>query len=219
MYSTREVQQMLGVSRETWKRRYNEILEYLGLYWDYDIVPKGRSNSFEVKEEYAPLEPLPRKTKSIEMKQFYKEETDKIVKYNPWNSGANIARQIIAKENKYEHKEGTATNYVRPVLKEGYVVSEDRKWMRLDYGRFKYEELSEEQVEYLKGLFTKYLGKVDIADILASEEAGYISKEMAYSQIKGNYNMAMEEFVDRYGFRPIKIGKYEAREGAFSCHE
>ena len=209
MYTTKEVQQKLNVSRDTWKRRYEEILEYLRLYWDYDIMPKGRSNVFVVNEEYAPLEALPRKTKSLEMKEFYKEETDKIVQVNPWNSGANIARQIISKDNKYDHKEGTATNYVRPILKEEYTVSEDRKWMRLEYSTFRYVELSEEEAEYLKELFTKHLGKASIADIIASEEAGYISKEIAYGKIKGSYNDAMEEFMERYGFRPIKIGKYE----------
>ena len=208
-YSNKDVQEKLGVSPVTWKRRYDEILEYLRLYWDYELIQEGRSNVFVVNEEFAPLEKLPRKTKSVEMKEFYREQTDRIVQVNPWNSGANIARQIISKDNKYDHKEGTATNYVRPILKEEDTVSEDRKWMRLEYSTFRYVELSEEEVEYLKELFTKHLGKASIADIIASEEAGYISKEAAYGKIKGSYNDAMEEFMERYGFRPIKIGKYE----------
>ena len=53
MFSTAEVQKMLKISRDTWKKRYDDILEYLSLYWDYEIITKGRSNYFHVKEEYA----------------------------------------------------------------------------------------------------------------------------------------------------------------------
>jgi hypothetical protein len=61
---------------------------------------------------------LPRKTALKEIKAFYSEKTDDLININPWNTGANIARQIIAKDNRYDHKEGTAANYVRPILKE-----------------------------------------------------------------------------------------------------
>lgn len=220
MFSTAEVQKMLKISRDTWKKRYDDILEYLSLYWDYEIITKGRSNYFNVKEEYGELEPLPRKTKTKEIKEFYKEETDKIVKYNPWNSGSNIARQIIATENKYDHVEGTAANYVRPVLKEGYMV-EEKKWMKLNYTTFQYEELSQEEETYLQELFVKHLGKKDntkeIAKVIGDLKAGLISKEEGIEKIADRgYNQAMEEFKNNYGFRPTRVGKYETRVGSFS---
>lgn len=60
-------------------------------------------------------------------------------------------------------------------------------------------------------MFNKYMGKRDIelVDIIAAQEAGYCTKEEAFDRVKGWYNGAMNAFVERFGYRPIKVGKYE----------
>ena len=67
-YTTQELCQLLKISRDTLKRRREEILDYVSLFWDYEIITEGRTNYFVVKEEYSTLAPLPRKTKTKEMK-------------------------------------------------------------------------------------------------------------------------------------------------------
>lgn len=211
-YSTKEVQDKLQISKDTWKRRREEILEYLKGFWVYEIVTEGRCNCFVVYNETEDLKPLPRKTALKEIKAFYSEKTDDLINNNPWNTGANIARQIIAKDNRYDHKEGTAANYVRPILKEEYTITEHKEWHKPNYITFVYEPLEEEEKEYLNELFKKYMHRLSsesIIEAIAAEDAGYCTKEEAYDQIKGTYNQVMNEFKEKYGYRPIKIGKYE----------
>ena len=42
-YTTKEVQNLLGISKETWKRRKEEILLYLSFFWKYSVREEGRS--------------------------------------------------------------------------------------------------------------------------------------------------------------------------------
>ena len=212
-YTTKEVQDLLQISKDTWKRRKEEILEYLEKYWEYEVKQEGRRNIFIVQEEYSELQPLPRKSKTEEMEKFYAGETDNIIQHNPWNTGANIAREITATNNKYNHAEGTAANYVRPILKADYIIAEAKEWRKPNYSTFVYEEMSSEELEYLSYVFEKYLSQKNIIDTLAEEDAGYISKDVAYSCLKGMYNKAMDDFKQRYGYRPYKVGKYEKKCG------
>lgn len=207
-YNTKEVQNLLGISKDTWKRRYEEIQEYLKLYWDYQTQEEGRCNYYIIIEEYGELQPLPRKKKSQEIKEFYAEETEHIIQYKPRNTGANIAREIVDKNNKYSHAEGTAANYIRPILKEDYKLSDKKDWCYINYENHTYEPLADEQLKFLKELFQQYMGEDSIADIIAEQEAGYKTKEEAYNNIKGFYDDAMEAFKNRYGFRPYKVGEY-----------
>ena len=88
---------------------------------------------------------MPRKGKGKEIKEYYTDETDKIVERNPWNTGSNIAREIVSKKNKYNHAEGTAANYVRPILKNNYNISLEKEWRKPNYETFVYEVLTDEE--------------------------------------------------------------------------
>ena len=212
-YTTQELCQLLKISRDTLKRRREEILDYVALFWDYEIITEGRTNYFVVKEEYSTLAPLPRKTKTKEMKEFYSEKTHKIIKKKPWNSGSNIAREICATDNVFDHSEKTARDYVRPVLKNDFEIADDKQWMRINYVSFSYEPLSDEEISYLKEMFKKYIGRdaETIADIISEQRSGYLSKEEAYDKINNTYDAAMDKFMEKYGFRPIKVAKYELK--------
>lgn len=213
-YSTQELCQLLHISRDTLKRRKTEVLDYLSLFWDFEVITEGRANYYVVKEEYSELIPMPRKTKAKEIKQFYSDETHRIIDKKPWNSGTNIAREICATRNVFEHSEKTASDYVRPVLKGDYEIADEKRWMRINYLTFSYEPLSEEEVNYLKMLFKKYIGRDAevIADIISEQRNGYLSKEEAYDKINNTYDAAIDKFMERYGFRPIKVAKYELKK-------
>ena len=210
IYTTKEFQQALKITKHTWENRKIELLEHIKLYIDYEIVKLPHNAiGYKILEQYEEYEPLPRKSRVEEIKKFYTKETDNILQHNPWNTGANIAREITATNNKYNHAEGTAANYVRPILKSEYIVVEAKEWRKPNYSTFVYEEMNVEELEYLDYVFEKYLSQKNIIDTLAEEDAGYISKDVAYSCIKGMYNKAMDDFKQRYGYRPYKVGKYE----------
>ena len=205
-YTTKEVQNLLGISKETWKRRKEEILLYLSFFWKYSVREEGRSICYIIEEEYGELAPLPRKSKTKEIQAFYANEADHILTYKPRNTGTNIAREIEHCNNKYEHATGTIANYIRPYLKKNYTV-DNRQWCEIDYENFTYNPISDIQLKFLKDQFKKYLTSENIADAIADQEAGYTTKEEAYDCLKGYYTDALNAFKDEYGFRPYKAGE------------
>lgn len=207
-YSLTELKEVLGISKRQWEERKEELLNYLKFFFDYELKPKGRGYCFNIKEQYTEYKPLPRKTRLEEITNFYEQEVEHILIYKPRNTGSNLAREITHKNNKYNHASGTAENYIRPFLKKNYSVS-NKEWCYIDYVNFSYEPLNEEQLKYLKEQFEKYLNSNNIADTIAEQEAGYISKEKAYEQMRSKYNTAINSFKKKYGFRPYKAGELQ----------
>lgn len=95
---------------------------------------------------------MPKNVITEKVDKFYTKETHKIIEEQDWNTGSNVARKIIKKENRFNHTLDTAARYVRPILKRDYTKSLDVKWMRLDTKTDMYIELTEEQYEYLQQL-------------------------------------------------------------------
>ena len=175
------------------------------LFFNYEITLKGRSYQFHIKEQYSEYEDFPKKKDVKAIKAFYEAETDHILQYKPLNTGANVAREIEAKNNKYNHKDGTIANYIRPYIKARYEIN-DKVWCKVNYDLYCYEPIDEQELKYLNSLFNKYLSSTSTADIISEVEAGYINKEEGYNRLKGHYNDAMKEFKEHYGFRPYKAG-------------
>ena len=71
MYSLPELRKVLNIPEKQWERRKQELLEYLKLFFDYDYSYKGRVYMFNIKEQYAEYEPMPRKTQFKEIYNFY----------------------------------------------------------------------------------------------------------------------------------------------------
>lgn len=205
-YNLTELKTVLKISKRQWEDRKEELLEYLKLFFDYEITMNGRGYNIVIKQQYSDYEPLPRKTKIPEIIKFYEDEVDHILQYKPRNTGSNLAREIVNHNNKHNHKEGTAANYIRPHLKKNYTVS-DKEWCEIDYLNCQYNPITSEQLKYLNKLFEKYLNSKEVANVIADAESGYISKEEAYNNLKGNYNNAMDAFYQEYGFRPYKAGE------------
>lgn len=212
IYNLEQLKSTLHISKRVWEERKEELLEWMKFYFDYEITLKGRTYQFHIREQYQEWRPLPKKSKVPEIKAFYEGETDHILQYKPRNTGANIAREISCYNNKYEHAKGTMANYIRPYLKTNYII-DDRQWCEIDYQNCIYKPIPEDQINFLKKQFNKYLSSADTADIISDIEAGYTSKEEGYEKLHKNYNNAMLAFYDKYGFRPYKAG--QLRKKAF----
>lgn len=198
---------LLKIPKNQAERKLNELLDWLNIFFDYDFIRRqGMPHIITIKEQYCEYESLPRKSKVPEMRAFYESEADHILQYKPRNTGANIAREINTYNNKYEHAEGTIANYIRPYLKANYSIS-DKEWCYIDYEAYTYNIINAEQLKYLKAQFEKYLSSSTTADIIADVEAGYITKDEGYNNLKRHYNDAINAFRDKYGFRPYKAGE------------
>lgn len=154
-YTLAEFKEILHITKWQWEEKKEDLLEYLKLFFNYEITRVGRGYCVEVFEQYAEYESMPRKSKTKEMSEYYYECTREEVKAQPWNTGSNIARNIIAKDkNIYEHAEGTIGHYVRPIVKENFTSpNSNTQWMKLAEDKLSYEPLTEEELDYLQHLF------------------------------------------------------------------
>ena len=219
-YSLRELLEILHITRDSWKKRRQEYLDWFNCFFDYEITTQGKNTIFTIKEIFGDYEPLPRKKKSIEVKEYYKQETSKIVKQEPTNTGSNIARNIVAASNKYDHKEGTASVYVRSILKEGYKV-DGKVWCKRTPDGLHYEPIEEEHLQYLNECITKQFKDDKVqeyaVEMYTDYEAGLISKNdfnEAMGFMTGTaFTSAMDRFILKYHYRPVKIPVWV--EGAF----
>ena len=219
-YSTQAFRDILGVSTKIWNTRREDVLEHAATFFDYEIICEGRNKYYIIKEIFGDYEPLPRKKKSIEVKEYYKQETSKIVKQEPTNTGSNIARNIVAASNKYDHKEGTASVYVRSILKEGYKV-DGKVWCKRTPDGLHYEPIEEEHLQYLNECITKQFKDDKVqeyaVEMYTDYEAGLISKKdfnEAMGFMTGTaFTSAMDRFILKYHYRPVKIPVWV--EGAF----
>ena len=212
-YTLTELKNTLNISKRQWDERKDEVLEHMKFFFDYEIKLKGRTYCFNIKEQYAEYEPLPRKGDREAAMQFYAKEVDHILLYKPRNTGANLAREITFFNNQYNHQDVTAANYIRPYLKENYTVH-DKEWCRINYDTFSYDVITPEQLKFLNAQFSHYLNSESVANVIADIEAGYQSKEEGYACLKNNYDKAMAAFKQEYGFRPYKAG--ELKRGAWT---
>lgn len=175
-YTLSQFKNILKITERQWKYRHDELLDYLKLFFDYDITTSGRGYKITIRKQYAEYEPFPRKTKMPEIKDFYKKETEEIINYKPRNTGSNIAREIVRKNNCYQHQETTAANYVRPILKQDYTIV-DKDWCEINYDTCKYTPITNEQYIFLLEQFDKFFTPVRMANLLGEVESGYIDKD------------------------------------------
>lgn len=218
-YSLTELRQVLSISKKQWETRKDDLLEHLKIYFDYNVVVKNnRYTYFTIYEQFAEYEPLPKKKDKAEMIAFYKEQVEAEVQEQKWNTGSNIARNIEAKgHNKYEHKTGTMTGYICPIIREDYIsIGTQSQWMRAADDRLSYVPLTEEQNEYLSSLWGV---DKESASIMADYKAGYITKRWAKEALfeaqDTRYCTVMAKFKKKYNFIPIHVKDLQSGRSAF----
>ncbi len=213
-YSLAELKRELGISKRAWDSRREEILEYLGDFFDYKIVQIKNSKFFIASEIYAEYQPLPRVRNKEEIQQFYKEKTEEIVEVQPINTGSNIARMVTSNDNKYNHAEVTATRYIRPIINEEYDKT-NIDWYRLDKDHNMYHPLTEEQIEFIHECYANEATKNPEE---ALKHTGYLIQQFRDREISKQdfadlsieilltkYEFVMKKFKAKYGFRPMLV--------------
>ena len=186
------------------------VLEYLKLFFDYEIQMRGRSYIFIIKVQYSEYESMFGKNKAEQIQAFYIKKTDEILNYKSRSTGTNTAREIEQTDNKYNHATGTMENYIRLYLKANYYV-DDKQQCEINYQNCSYDVISEEQLKYLDKQFEKYLSSRKIANLIADKEAGYLTKEEFCLRLDDRYLEALMQFKKKYGFRFYKAGELRER--------
>ena len=223
VYNITALKKILGISERAWRERKEEILEHFKNFFDYEIRKEGRNINFYLKTQYIEYEPL-RKKKDIEkIKAHYEQEIREIIAVKPYNTSANMGRNIVAMgHNLYEHQAETVSGYLRPMVKEKFTPPIPTKaWMKSTPNHLDYEPLTEEELTFLYGLFERNSHESRVkrqVELFAEYRSGYIDetelKSELFNDTARTYESLMSEFKRKFGFRPQLIKKLE--EGAWA---
>ena len=209
-YTITDMLKEFNISKQTWTRRKQDILEHLHIFYDfkyYQPDKNGQAATIIFTYQYAEYEPLPRKSKKKEVEHFYSVNTHQIIDEYPLNTGSNVARIIRYNNNKYKHAQSTAERYVRPILNSDYSPGE-RVWCKLINNI--YTPLVQEELDYLKKCFNSqneiiYSLFEEIADYEGLEENDNNNFLKIFSKAKSAYEKAMLLFISEYDFRPLRV--------------
>ena len=216
-YSLKDLKKILNISDYQWKKRKEDLIQHLMLYFDLDIVISDNSNyTFIIYQQYDEYEPLPRKGHNEKRRAYYKDITHEILEKEPYNSGSNIARVTVRDKKQYEQDSWrTVANHAREIMKEDYDKTEEHIWGFIDESMpAGYSLLTNEQVKYLNNLFAD--GAVDKtkseAHIYSQKQQGIISEQQAEKQLSKNnsnyYSSIFKNFKQKFGRMPISIPKW-----------
>lgn len=212
-YSLKELQKQLGFSTYSWKNRKEDLLAWLQLFYDYDLlISKDHNYTFIIYEQFAEYEPLPRSNKvSTEKRAYYAIKTKEELKRQPYNTGTNIARNTKDKKEEMNTDSiDTITRYCCNILKEDY-IKDDAKWHYLDDNKLNYIPLNEEELGYLKSLFKQDSDrKLEYeAEIYSQQQQKIITQRQAKDKLnnfnKNYYMNIFSTFRDKYHHWPLSV--------------
>lgn len=219
-FKKQELLKMIEVSEYQWRKRRNEVLANLDDCCVYEIHSGGVNNNliFIIKEVFGDFTPLTGKnqqSREEKLRDYEKFTLEELPKH-PLNSIANLARNAVEDKQlkqKYAHKERTAMNYIRPVMKSDKVSAKQKYWARLEGNS--YIPLDKEEEQFLRQCFQENMYIREEYELMAMYENGDVEKEQIkealFNKVKGSYDNAMNKFIEEYGFRPIKVTYWEVK--------
>lgn len=223
VYNITALKKILGISERAWRERKEEILEHFKNFFDYEIRKEGRNINFYLKTQYLEYEPLQKKKDIEKIKAHYEQEIREIIAVKPYNTSANMGRNIVAMgHNLYEHQPETVSGYLRPMVKEKFSPPIPAKaWMKSTSDHLDYEPLTEEELAFLYELFERNSHEARVkrqVELFAEYRSGYIDeaelKSELFNDTARTYESLMSEFKRKFGFRPQLIKKLQ--EGAWA---
>lgn len=225
-YSSKNIaEELFHVTPNTFSKNRQQYLQHLSQYYIFEEKGKKIILLKELKPFETRMEK--RKDNQVRKQEQYREATHKVISEQPLNTGSNVARimchNVLSPAYHYKHTEDTAARYIRPILKNDFVKKMSR-WCSIDYASGQYIPLEKEQLDYLMQLFK---GEVDnceeckvlslqMMDIAADADAGNISKEEMKEKTADTvwkmYNIKMNQFKKKFGFRPYKTPYWIEKE-------
>lgn len=204
---------MLNISKYTFERRKDELLNWLGDFFDFEIQD-GKPSYIVIKEQYSEYLPLPKR--SIKTREMRVHDYEAFVKANltkDWSceSKAHMSRRAIEAfgENKYDHKyeKAVTRRYTGPAMEKYGEHTEEKFWA----WHVTYEQITDkETLEDWRTILRKH--KVSSEHISA---AFYVDQEQGNHDkiglLENYYKNAIDEFVEKYGDFPVYVSKWKLR--------
>ena len=225
-YSTKEMQEFFGVSKDTWKKQKNKLLENFGYYYTYKVEYSGRNINYHILEQLGDYQPPLRK--GAKRDETYENGIIQVIKEDNIQTAANVARRLSKEDaavKAFNHTSGTMYEYTRVRMRNmfGTRVNEggskgmitEKVWCRADIDNNCYIPLSQEMIEKFYELLDRSydVRKQDEAEICNDYLCGLITRDEMYERIGERtieaFKGARDCFKEKYGFYPIKVSVYE----------
>lgn len=204
---------MLNISDSSFRKRKDELLDWLGDFFDFEIQD-GKPSYIVIKEQYLEYKPLPKRSDRTREMRVHDYET--FVKENltkDWSceSKAHMSRKAIEAfgENKYDHKYERAVTqrYTGPAMEKHGEHTKEKYWA----WHATYEQITEKEIlEDWREILRKH--RVSTEHISA---AFYVDQEQGNHNkidlLENYYRCALAEFVEKYGDFPVYVSKWRLR--------
>ena len=225
-YSTKEMQEFFGVSKDNWKKQKNKLLENFGNYYEYEVERRGRNDYYHVLKQLGDYQPIQRK--SSKRDKTYEQGIIRVIEDDNIQTAANVARRLGKEDaavQSFNHSAGTIYEYTRTRMRNmfGVKVNEGgsqgmitgKVWCRLDQDNNCYIPLSEESIQKFYAIYSlsQEARKDYELEVFSDYQNGLITREEAFESIGERaieaFKAAREKFKQDYGYYPIKVPVYE----------
>lgn len=228
VYSTKDMQDFFGVSKDTWKKKKDSLLFHLSNYFEYEIEYDSvdyRKYNYHIIKQLHEYEPPQRK--SVKRDLTYEKKIIETIQINALQTAKSVSRTIKTEPEilEFNHKDGTVYENTRVNMRKmfGTKVGEsgtkgcivDKIWCKVnDSLTNPYIPMTDEEIKNFHSIFSEYreLNKEQIANLYSAYEGGNITKEELNSEIGelgiSSFISAQKEFKATYNFRPLKVPIY-----------
>ena len=223
-----EMAERLGITATTWKNKRKKYMDHLEKFYTIDVQGHGISRKYVIKAKLQEYEPLISSKDKKAMEECYKEAVlSEIIKPKMnLQLYSTMTDRVMAtgKVAQFKHKPKTSYKYTNSGMKEMFGANVGdwgtegcligKVWARRLYNEdHDFEKLTDEQLKDWKYILKeKFSSNEYIVNAVNAFMIGESDVEEAKNDIWQDsvfkYQLALDEFENKYGFTPIKVKKY-----------
>lgn len=227
-YTTQEMIEFFGVSKDTWKKKKDSLLDHFRRYYVYEVFydqKDRRKINYKILKKIQDYEAPLKKGEIRDL--VYDKKIEEVIEIDNVQTAKNVSR-IIKDDNEIialNHTDNTRYEYTRIRMRimfgikagehgtKGFIS--DKIWCRLDENNNCYIELTPEEIQNFYSIYNdeKQLIQEDELTVLSDFQNGLITKEEMNEQIGENvlsaFIQARMAYKALYGYYPIKVPVYQ----------
>lgn len=227
-YTTQEMIEFFGVSKATWKKKKDRLLDHFRRYYMYEVfydTKDMRKINYKILKKLQEYEPPLGKGAKRDL--VYDKKIEEVIEEDNIQTARNVSR-IIKDDTEIvalNHTDNTRYEYTRVRMRimfgtkagehgtKGFIS--DKIWCKLDENNNCYIELTPEEIQKFYDIYSdeKKLIQEDELTIMSDYQNGLITQEEMKTLISdttlGAFISARTLYKEKYGYYPIKVPVYQ----------
>ena len=227
-YTTQEMIEFFGVSKATWKKKKDRLLDHFRRYYMYEVfydTKDRRKINYKILKKLQEYEPPLGKGAKRDL--VYDRKIEEVIEEDNIQTARNVSR-IIKDDTEIvalNHTDNTRYEYTRVRMRimfgtkagehgtKGFIS--DKIWCKLDENNNCYIELTPKKKQKFYDIYSdeKKLIQEDELTIMSDYQNGLITQEEMKTLISdttlGAFISARTLYKEKYGYYPIKVPVYQ----------